>query len=134
MAELMTMELHYPSNWAYEGTVDLVNLYLERGASVNSTSSPPGMTPLHIASIFGNEDVCARLLDAGAIPSIKDKRGRTALAYATKMGHEPVRRRLLVASRGTTPSLTTSTSATGMGRAGPSGGHAHGSDVGALDA
>ena len=45
----------------------------------------------------------ARLLDAGAVPSIKDKKGRTALAYATRLGREVVRRRLLVAGRDGAP-------------------------------
>ena len=51
----------------------------------------------------GHDDVVARLLDAGAVPSIKDKKGRTALAYATRLGREAVRRRLLVAGRDGAP-------------------------------
>ena len=84
---------------AYLGALGAISLLLDRGANVNSTASPKGMTPLHLAAIGGHSDVTERLLDAGAIPSIKDKRGRTALAYATKLGHEAVRRRLLNAGR-----------------------------------
>ena len=85
---------------AYMGTLGAVNLLLERGASPSSTAHPRGMTPLHLAALNGHDDVCERLLAAGAVVSAKDKRGRTALAYATKLGHEAVRRRLLVAGRG----------------------------------
>ena len=85
---------------AYYGMLPHVDLLLERGADVNSTANPKGMTPLILAAMAGHDDVVARLLAAGASPGAKDKRGRTALAYATKLGHEAVRRRLLVASRG----------------------------------
>lgn len=53
------------------------------------------MTPLHLAAIGGHDDVCAQLLAQGADPSAKDKLGRTALVYATKLGRDAVRRRLL---------------------------------------
>ena len=86
---------------AYFGMLGHLNLLLERGASPSSTAHSRGMTPLHLAAINGHDDVCERLLAAGAVASTKDKRGRTALAYATKLGHEAVRRGLLVAGRGT---------------------------------
>ena len=114
---------------AYLGGLTKVDYLLERGANANSTANPKGMTPLHLASIGersrdacllapcshadhvrlralhsgGHDDVVARLLDAGAVPSIKDKKGRTALAYATRLGREAVRRRLLVAGRDGAP-------------------------------
>ena len=84
---------------AYFGQLVAINHLLKRGATVNSTAHPKGMTPLHLGALMGHADVLARLLDAGALPSIKDKRGRTALAYATKLGHEEARRALLVAGR-----------------------------------
>ena len=79
---------------AGRGMLAVVDLLLERGASINSTASPKGMTPLHLVAIAGHDDVCARLLEKGADPIIKDKRGRTALAYATMFKRDAVRRRL----------------------------------------
>ena len=111
---------------AYFGMLAVVELLIERGASVGSTanpkvsvsnaicssphllstshplvvlhlstSPPKGMTPLHLAAIGGHDDVCARLLTKGAAAGAKDKRGRTAQAYAERLGHDAVRRRLL---------------------------------------
>ena len=83
---------------AYFGNLPAANLLLERGADVNSTANPKGMTPLILAAIGGHDDVVARLLAAGASPGAKDKRGRTALSYAEKLGRDAVRRRLLNAA------------------------------------
>ena len=79
---------------AYFAALPALSFLLEHGAPVNSTANPKGMTPLHLAVIGGHADVCARLLAAGADPSIKDKFGRTALAYAAKFGHDALRWRL----------------------------------------
>lgn len=85
---------------AYFGMLTIVDLFLERGADVNHTANKYGLAPLHLAAIGGHDDVCARLLDQGAAPGAKDKRGRTALTYATRLGHDTVRRRLTAAGRG----------------------------------
>ena len=79
---------------AYFAALPALSFLLEHGAPVSSTANPKGMTPLHLAVIGGHEDVCARLLLAGADPSIKDKYRRTALAYAAKFGHDALRWRL----------------------------------------
>ena len=79
---------------AYFAALPALSFLLEHGAPVNSTANPKGMTPLHLAVIGGHEDVCALLLVAGADSSIKDKFGRTAVAYAAKFGHDALRWRL----------------------------------------
>ena len=76
---------------AFFGKLAAADLLLARGASVNSTANPKGMTPLHLAAIGGHPDVVSRLLDKGADLNIKDKRGRTALKYATKLGRDAMR-------------------------------------------
>lgn len=96
--------LHAASSF---GVLAAVDLLLERGASINSTANPNGMTPLHFAAIGGHDDVCARLISAGA-KAIKDKLGRTALAYATKFKRDEVRRRLLAAVTTSNTSLFSS--------------------------
>ena len=83
----------------HAGMVKIVDLFLERGANVNHAANKFGMTPLHLAAIGGHDDVCARLLERGAAPGAKDQRGRTALAYAMKLGHDTVRRRLAAVGR-----------------------------------
>ena len=82
---------------AYNGQVAVVGLLLSRGAPINSTANPKRMTPLHLATIGGHPDVVTQLLEMGADPSVKDKRGRTALAYATKLHIDAVRGPLLTA-------------------------------------
>ena len=85
---------------AYSGMLTIVDLFLERGADVNHNANKYGLAPLHLAAIGGHDDVCTRLLEKGAVPGAKDKRGRTALTYATRLGHDTVRRRLAAAGRG----------------------------------
>ena len=44
---------------AFFGNLQAIELLIERGADVNSTASPKGMTPLILASIAGRDDACA---------------------------------------------------------------------------
>ena len=83
---------------AYMGMLAIADFFIERGADVNHMTSEHGLAPLHFAAIGGHDDVCARLLQKGASPEARDKRGRTALALATQLGHDTVRRRLAAAS------------------------------------
>ena len=41
MAELMTLELHYPTNWAYEGEVDV--LYSDGSGELSLAPSHLGL-------------------------------------------------------------------------------------------
>ncbi len=84
---------------AYHGMLVAVDLLVARGAPINSTAHPMGMTPLHLSTIGGHPDVVAWLLEKGADGSIKDKRGRTSLAYATRLRREAVRPLLMRGSR-----------------------------------
>jgi hypothetical protein len=53
-------------------------LLLDKGASVNATNRD-GNTPLHIAAFLCNEEIVRLLLQRGANPSLKNKRGETAV-------------------------------------------------------
>lgn len=51
-------------------------------ADPNFKDDPSGDMPLHMAAKRCTYDVVKTLLDAGADPKLKDKKGRTALDYA----------------------------------------------------
>ena len=75
-----------PLGWVcFCGRVELVRALLERKASV-SLAAEKGSTPLHMAVWNGDhEQIVQMLLDAGADPSAKNKRGETALVVARKL-------------------------------------------------
>src|SRR5262245_12003353 len=53
-------------------------------------------TPLHLAARFGRDDLAAVLLNGGADPNARDKRGDRPLHLAAEYGHPAVARLLLV--------------------------------------
>lgn len=59
--------------------------------------SPDGVTALHLACFYGQEEAVARLLEAGADPSAQthDEAGRTPLEEAASTGQENIVRLLL---------------------------------------
>lgn len=57
------------------------SLLLEHGADINATSD--GLTPLHIAAMFGQLDMVTFLLEHGADKNLKDNTGHTA----QQLGH-----------------------------------------------
>lgn len=71
------------------GILDSVRLQIERGSSVNAIDSA-GLTPLMLAAIYSQEEVCLFLLSAGADVSLKDAKGKTAVDYATENGFTKV--------------------------------------------
>ncbi|XP_067290637.1 ankyrin repeat and SAM domain-containing protein 3 [Pseudorasbora parva] len=79
---------------AYIGHDSIVNLLLEAGVSVNSTTSK-GLTPLMLAASCGNESIAYFLLQQGAQLECKDVRGWTALLYSTATGHQQMVKFLL---------------------------------------
>ncbi|MBT3265964.1 hypothetical protein HN371_02370 [Candidatus Poribacteria bacterium] len=82
-----------PLHWASEHEPETVRVLLDHGADPNSRNVLPGdfegFTPLIMCASQQNDCAeCAEaLLHAGADPSAKDAKGRTALDVATEGGH-----------------------------------------------
>merc|ERR1711924_202424 len=79
---------------ALTGNIGAVNLLLQHSANPASTNHAHGATPLHLAAYDGHEAVAQRLLEVGASTSVRDKRGRTAAAWANRRGHVELGNRL----------------------------------------
>jgi ankyrin repeat protein len=84
--------LHVASN---EGHVDLIELFVEFGGSVDARSRN-FRTPLHIASIRGNLSVIQAVLMAGADINAKDIDGNTPCHFSSEYGHKDCLRYLLL--------------------------------------
>ena len=84
--------LHLAAGSKDEKMADLVKMILKAGGEINAQSEGgDGFTALHEAASIGNTGVVRVLLDAGADTDVKDGMlKRTALALATKRGHEEV--------------------------------------------
>jgi ankyrin repeat protein len=67
---------------ARDGCYDCAEALIAKGADVNVTTMPEGVTPLMIALDNDNNDVARLLLDHGANPHVWDWYGRTALYIA----------------------------------------------------
>ncbi|EGG24774.1 putative ankyrin repeat protein [Cavenderia fasciculata] len=63
---------------------DFVRFLLGHGAEVDMVSHEEGQTPLHWACIAGEPQVTYALVEAGADPVYKDKRGYNALLHAAQ--------------------------------------------------
>ncbi len=74
---------------AFGGNVDVVKLFLERGADPN-IKNKDGWTTLHEAAFSGHVNVVKLLLVYGADPTVKDKDGKTPLDLARAWGHREV--------------------------------------------
>lgn len=79
---------------AYYGKLGAIDVLLDFGADVNSTSGVRGLTPLHAAAMRGHEAVAQRLLAAGADPTIRDRYRRRPFDWATKRGYTELARTL----------------------------------------
>jgi ankyrin repeat protein len=73
---------------AYYGHTHVVDMLLANGAAPAATGhNPNGATPLHLAAIAGNIEICTKLIAAGASSQAKDKKGLTAAQWAQRRGH-----------------------------------------------
>lgn len=68
---------------------ETVRMLLRRGADPNAPQAG-GIRPLHQASAAGRLDLVRLLLDAGADPTQRCDRGKTAADYAREKGHPAV--------------------------------------------
>lgn len=81
---------------ASRGSATLVQLLLDRGASVDLSYGRSSSPPLSLAVAKGHEEVVALLLQRGARLSLRSQAGGpTALMLASFHGHLPIVRRLL---------------------------------------
>ena len=69
-------------------------LLLDSGANPN-TSDESGNTPLHAASLRGNQEMVELLMNRGANPNVIDVNGKTALHLAAQNGHLDVAQLLI---------------------------------------
>eukprot|EP01059_Diplonema_ambulator_P021446 TRINITY_DN3562_c0_g1_i1.p1 TRINITY_DN3562_c0_g1~~TRINITY_DN3562_c0_g1_i1.p1 ORF type:complete len:1494 (+),score=451.06 TRINITY_DN3562_c0_g1_i1:64-4482(+) len=73
---------------------------LEQLSDHCDTKSRIGQTALHVASMLGDNEIVAMLLDAGADTTIKDSFNLTAADTAMLCGHTEVRNQLMSRSQG----------------------------------
>jgi ankyrin repeat protein len=69
-----------------DGNLDLVRQILASGPEKIALTTDMGMTALHRAAQFGNEEVVQVLLEAGMRPGIRDRRGKSPLHDAATGG------------------------------------------------
>ena len=80
---------------AFNGNLGGVKMLLEKGhADPASTNQSHKMTPLHLAALGGHQQVVDLLIAAGAPVGARDCTKRTAAAWAARMGHTELARRL----------------------------------------
>jgi ankyrin repeat protein len=80
--------LHWASNY---GKLNLIDYLLPKMSDVNAKTRYK-YTALHLAAANNNEQVCTRLLENGADPSLKDITGTTAAQSAQRRGYEGIRK------------------------------------------
>ncbi|CZR63705.1 uncharacterized protein PAC_13602 [Phialocephala subalpina] len=85
-----------PLSWAAEnGREAVVKLLLDKGAELETKSSPWRQTPLSLAAQNGHEAIVQLLLDKGAELQTKSFNSQTPLSWAAQSGHEAVVKLLL---------------------------------------
>lgn len=83
------------------GHIDIVDLLLDHGASVDDVTSLDSSAPIHLAALHGQSGVVKLLLDAGAPINDRNADGWTPLELACKWGHLETAKSLI--SRGADP-------------------------------
>jgi len=71
---------------AKKGNIKELNVLLDSGADVNENSGFEKYTPLHMAAIYGHEEVAKLLIAKGADVNAKQQGGWTPLHYAAHSG------------------------------------------------
>ncbi|TXF99585.1 MZA anti-phage system associated sigma-70 family RNA polymerase sigma factor MzaA [Massilia arenae] len=71
------------------GATDSIPLHIQRGEPVNGRDGA-GLTPLMLAAMHDQLEVCVKLLDAGADPELNAPNGLTARQIAASQGHSAV--------------------------------------------
>ena len=66
--------------------IKCVSLLLGNGANINAKAMDTGMTTLHYACMYGNENMIANLINYGAATDMMDFKGRPPLFYAIMYG------------------------------------------------
>jgi ankyrin repeat protein len=76
---------------------------IDHGVGVDDQLSGPGTSALMMAAIRGNEELVQLLLHRGANPRLEDRKGRTALDFATRKGNIAVAEVLASATASAAP-------------------------------
>jgi len=84
--------LHYA---AYDGSVDLVNYFVDKGAKLELQDAQR-KTPLHLAAMYDRKDAIAALLKRGAALETKDDYQRTALVLCARERGQAATGRVLI--------------------------------------
>ena len=91
--------LHRAAKNNDQQAADIIQIMIEKGADPNTKSLPsskkPGVTPLHIATEHGNNDMVSRLVTMGADVESADANGNTVLHIAAKNGNDKMMELLL---------------------------------------
>jgi len=74
---------------AYQGDLEKVRSFIEKGTDVNTTDSY-GATPLHYAAVVGHRALVEFLVARGADVNAKDKNNFASLHLAAENGHKDV--------------------------------------------
>ena len=83
---------------ATEGNIDLLRELVADGAEVNRPS-PNGYVPLHRAAQSGHKLIVEFLLQAGALPEPRSRKGETPADLAAAAGHNDIAALLQKAER-----------------------------------
>lgn len=86
------VSLHVAARW---GDLDQVGQFLSKGADINARDEGEGNTPLHWATVAGNNAIAELLIAKGAEVDAKNDNGNTPLSLATVTDDEPIAQLLI---------------------------------------